>query len=104
MSYLNAFYGPFKEKRWSDVDCRCHRSYLIAFGMNYDFGLGNKADIPHLPVTLGTDKRICFVHLSDEVIPAPFYFLGDGWMRGLGDPGRFFGSEVSPLFPSTRLK
>ncbi len=49
-------------------------SYLIAFGVNNDFGLANKADNPHphLPVTLGADKRICFVHLSDEVRPALF--------------------------------
>jgi len=25
-------------------------SYLIAFGVNNDFGLANKADNPHLPV------------------------------------------------------
>ena len=33
------------------------------------FGLANKADNPHLPVTLRVDKGICFVHLLDEVGP-----------------------------------
>jgi len=28
--------------------------------VNNDFGLANKADNPHLPVTLGAGKRICF--------------------------------------------
>ncbi len=44
--------------------------YLIAFGVNNDFGLANKADNPHLPATLGTDKKVCFVNLLDEVGPA----------------------------------
>ncbi len=35
-------------------------SYLNAFGVNNDFGLATKADNPHLPATLGVDKRICF--------------------------------------------
>ncbi len=30
----------------------------------------NKTDYAHLPATLGADKRICFVDLSDEVGPA----------------------------------
>ncbi len=45
-------------------------SYLNTFGVNNDFGLANKADNPHFPVRHGADKRICFVHLSDEVRPA----------------------------------
>jgi len=47
-------------------------SYWIAFGVNNDFGLANKADNPHLPATLWADKRVCFVHLSNEVRPAFF--------------------------------
>ncbi len=45
-------------------------SYLTAFSVNNDFGLANKADNPHLPATLGTDKKVCFVNLLDEVGPA----------------------------------
>ena len=46
-------------------------NYLIAFCVNNDFGLVNKADNPHLPVTLRANKRICFIDLFDEVRPAP---------------------------------
>jgi len=45
-------------------------SYLIAFGVNNDFGLANKADDARFPATLGIDKRICFIDLSDEVRPS----------------------------------
>ena len=47
-------------------------SYLNTFGVNNDFGLANKADNPHLPVTHGTGRRVCFVDLLDEVGPALF--------------------------------
>ncbi len=39
----------------------------MAFSVNNDFGLANKADNPHILATLGTDSRVCFVDLLDEV-------------------------------------
>jgi len=56
--------------------------------VNNDFGLANKADKSHLPTTLGTDERVCFVDLLDEVGPAFFHFLGYRW-RGDFDELRF---------------
>jgi len=44
-------------------------SYLIAFGVNNDFGLANKADDVHFARALRADMRICFIDLSDEVKP-----------------------------------
>jgi len=38
--------------------------------MKIDLGLVNKTDDTHFARALGADKRICFVHLSDELRPA----------------------------------
>ncbi len=59
----------------------------MAFGVNNGLGLVNKTDA-HFSRALGADKRICFVHLSDEVRPALFYLHRDEW-RGDLDELRF---------------
>ncbi len=47
-------------------------SYLIAFGVNNDLGLVNKADNPHFPLAFRAGKGICLIDFSSEVGPALF--------------------------------
>ena len=51
--------------------------------MNNDLGLVNKIDDTHFARALGADKRICFVHLSDELRPA-LERLTPGFMGAFG--------------------
>jgi len=46
-------------------------SYRVALGVNNDRTLVDEADDAYFARALRADKRICFVHLADEVRPAP---------------------------------
>ena len=51
--------------------------------MNNDLGLVNKTDDTHFARALGADKRICFVHLSNELRPV-LERLTPGFMGAFG--------------------
>jgi hypothetical protein len=44
---------------------------LVLKDLSNDVPLVNEANDSHFAGALAADKRICFVHLSDEVRPAP---------------------------------